>query len=109
MAGPGAKPVIGAQPRLRLDKWLWQSRFFKTRHLAAEMIEAGQCRINGNRISKPGHAVAEGDVLTFVQAGRIRVVRVLATGERRGPASEARQLYLDLDPKPEDQGPSPLE
>lgn len=100
MAGPGAPPGSKARPRLRLDKWLWQARFFKSRGLAAEVIEAGHCRVNANRVSKPGHAVGEGDVLTFAQGKRIRVVRVLALGHRRGPASEAQDLYLDLEPLP---------
>ena len=86
-----------AQPKLRLDKWLFQARFFKGRDLAAEMVEGGHCRINGQRCLKPGHGVAAGDVLTFVQADRIRVVRVVALGVRRGPATEAQALYADLD------------
>ncbi|MEF3047264.1 RNA-binding S4 domain-containing protein [Pseudotabrizicola sp. L79] len=109
MAGPGARPVVGAPPKLRLDKWLWQARFFKTRHLAADMVESGHCRINGNRTKKAGHAVAEGDVLTFAQGARVRLIKVLAIGQRRGPAAEAQALYLDLDPKPEDETSSPLE
>lgn len=109
MAGPGGKPVIGAQPKLRLDKWLWQARFFKSRGLAAEVIEAGRVRINGNKTVKPGYSVGEGDVLTFAQGSRIRVIRVLAIGIRRGPASEAQALYLDLDPKPDDAASTPLE
>ncbi|OYU18163.1 MAG: RNA-binding protein [Rhodobacteraceae bacterium PARR1] len=85
------------RPTLRLDKWLWQARFFKTRALAAEMVETGHLRVNGQRSRKPGHAVAVGDVLTFPQGGRIRLVRVLSLGERRGPATEAQEMYLDLD------------
>lgn len=98
MAGPGAKPTPAA--RLRLDKWLWQARFFKSRPDAVACIEAGHCRINGQRCLKPGHGVAPGDVLTFAAGGRIRVVRLLALGARRGPASEAQELYADLDPAP---------
>lgn len=109
MAGPGGKPVVGARPKLRLDKWLWQARFFKTRHLAADIIESGHCRVNGNRTQKAGHAIGEGDVLTFAQGARIRVVRVSAVGTRRGPAAEAQALYVDLDPKPADETSSPLE
>lgn len=113
MAGPGAKPVPGAAPRLRADKWLWQARFFKSRALAAEAISAGRCRLNGNPMLKPGHAIAAGDVLTFAQSGRIRVIRVLALGVRRGPAGEAQGLYLDLDAptasNPGDETSSPLE
>lgn len=97
-AGPGAKPEPIAQPRLRLDKWLWQARFFKGRDLAAEMVLKGHCRINGQHCLKPGHAVALGDVLTFPQGRHIRVIRVQALGERRGPADEAERLYDDLSP-----------
>ncbi|MFN7223620.1 MAG: RNA-binding S4 domain-containing protein [Paracoccaceae bacterium] len=97
MAGPGARPVPGIQPRLRLDKWLWHARFFKSRSLAAEIIEDGHCRVNGNRTGKPGHGVGIGDVLTFAQGARIRVVRIQALGLRRGSAPEAQRLYLDLD------------
>lgn len=100
MAGPGAKPAPDAQPRLRLDKWLWQARFFKSRGLAADVVESGHCRVNGNRVKKPGHGICIGDVLTFAQAKQIRVIRVLALGLRRGPAAEAQALYLDLDPQP---------
>lgn len=106
MAGPGAKPAPDAQPRLRLDKWLWQARFFKTRSLSADLIESGHCRVNGQRTKKPGHGICIGDVLTFAQGRHIRVVKVQALGERRGPAAEAQTLYLDLDPPAT---PEPLE
>ena len=96
MSGPGAKPDPQAQPKLRLDKWLWQARFFKGRGLAAEMVQSGQCRINSQHCLKPGHGVQPGDVLTFVQADRVRVIRILALGHRRGPAPEAERLYDDL-------------
>ncbi len=55
-------------------------------------------RINGAPVGKPAASVAVGDVLTFAQARRIRVVRVLALGDRRGPATEAAGLFLDLAP-----------
>lgn len=84
--------------RLRLDKWLWHARFFKTRSLAAKVAASGSCRVNGNPVSKPAHAVIPGDVLTFPQARDIRVIRVLALGERRGSAPEAQALYKDLSP-----------
>ncbi|MFN3721784.1 MAG: RNA-binding S4 domain-containing protein [Paracoccaceae bacterium] len=99
MAGPGAKPAPDAQPRLRLDKWLWQARFFKSRSLSADVIESGHCRVNGQRTKKAGHGVCIGDVLTFAQGKQIRVIRVLALGMRRGPAAEAQELYLDLHPQ----------
>ena len=97
MAGPSGKADPKAAQKLRLDKWLWQARFFKSRGLAAEVIEAGSVRVNGTRISRPGRDIGEGDTLTFPQGPRIRVVRILALGQRRGPAPEAQALYLDLE------------
>lgn len=97
MGGPGRRDDVQMQPKLRLDKWLWQARFFKSRSLACEAVESGLCRVNGHRVSKPGHSVAVGDVLTFAQAGRIRVVRILGLGVRRGPAGEAQELYAEID------------
>ena len=96
MAGKGARPSPDAQPGLRLDKWLWQARFYKDRALAAQQIEKGRIRINGQRTNKPGHAVRTGDVLTFAQGDAIRVIRVLQLGVRRGPATEAQGLYADV-------------
>ncbi|WP_324751662.1 RNA-binding S4 domain-containing protein [Roseovarius sp. Pro17] len=87
--------------KIRLDKWLWQARFFKTRALAAATVKGGHVRINGNRAGKPSQTVRAGDVLTFAQGRIIRVVRVVAPGTRRGPASEAQTLYDDLTPAPE--------
>ena len=106
MAGPGGKAGPAQRPTLRLDKWLWQARFFKSRTLAADVVEEGHVRVNGQRTAKPGYGVGEGDVLTFAQGSRIRVIRILALGVRRGPATEAQALYLDLDAPA---APSPLE
>ena len=94
-----------APDRLRLDKWLWHARFFRTRRLAAAQVAGGHVRVNGSRAAKPAHAVRAGDVLTFVQARRVRVVRIEALGERRGPAAEARRLYTDLAPEPAPSAP----
>ena len=91
------KPIAPLRPKLRIDKWLFHARFFKSRDLAAECVESGHLRINGMRCQKAGHGIGAGDVLTFPQANRIRVVRVLAIAERRGPATEAQGLYADLD------------
>lgn len=79
-----------------MDKWLWRARFFKTRALAAKTASGG-LRINGARTDKPHAMVRPGDTLTFVQAKQVRLIRVAALGERRGPASEAATLYVDLD------------
>jgi ribosome-associated heat shock protein Hsp15 len=81
---------------IRIDKWLWFARFFKSRTLAARMVAEGHVRLNRERVTKSHGAVRPGDVLTFPQGHDIRVVRVLGCGTRRGPAPEARLLYEDL-------------
>ena len=93
-----------AEDRIRIDKWLWQARFCKTRSLSAALVSDGKLRLNGVRMAKPGHAVGPGDVLTFPQGAAIRVVRILGCGSRRGPASEARALYEDMAPVPSPAG-----
>jgi ribosome-associated heat shock protein Hsp15 len=97
LAGPSGKADPGVQPKLRLDKWLFHARFFKSRDLAQDCVESGHLRLNAQRCKKPGHGVVVGDVLTFPQGGQIRVVRVLALAQRRGPATVAQALYCDLD------------
>jgi len=84
--------------RLRIDKWLWYARFFKSRTLATEAVSSGKVRVNRQPVRKPGHSVQPGDVLTFQQGRLVRVIEVVALGARRGPASEAQGLYRDLDP-----------
>ena len=111
MAGPGsretgAKPDPAA-PRLRIDKWLWQARFFKTRGLAAAAVDSGHVRVNGQPITRPSREVGPGDILTFPQGRNIRLIRITGTGVRRGPASEAMTLFIDLDPPAV--APHPLE
>lgn len=93
--------------KLRVDKWLWYARFFKTRSLAAKVVSGGHVRVNGQKIAKASHTVAVGDVLTFPQAKDIRVVRIEALGERRGPAPEAQTLYFDMTERKEKVPPSP--
>ena len=77
--------------------------------MAAELVASGHCRVNGNKTGKRGYGVACGDVLTFAQGDRIRVIRVTALGHRRGPAEEAVTLYHDLDPVLPEASPSALE
>lgn len=79
--------------RLRLDKWLWCARFYRTREIAAAACEKGHLRINGFRVEKAGREVKPGDVLTVPLRSQVVVVRVLAGAVRRGPASEAQRLY----------------
>ncbi|MBV1904300.1 MAG: RNA-binding S4 domain-containing protein [Marinosulfonomonas sp.] len=89
-----------SEPRttIRIDKWLWYARFFKTRGLARKQVTGGHVRLNSEKISKPAQGVGAGDTLTFAQGSRIRVVRIVAPGARRGPAPEAATLYDDLTP-----------
>jgi len=86
---------------LRIDKWLWHARFFKTRTLAAKVVAAGRVRINAGRVKKPATSVKAGDGLSFMQGDTLRIVRIEALGTRRGPAPEAQALYLDLTPEVE--------
>ena len=99
-----ADPTPGQAPSratMRADKWLWHARFFKTRGLAAKVISGGHLRVNAGKVHKPAQAIGPGDVLTFPQGRRIRVVRVTALSDRRGPAPEAQGLYEDLTPEQE--------
>ena len=84
--------------RQRIDKWLWQARFFKTRSLATKVVNAGSVRVNAEKVGKASVNVAPGDVLTFPQSREVRVIRIVALASRRGPATEARTLYEDLSP-----------
>ena len=79
--------------RIRIDKWLWHARFFRSRVLAQQAAESGRLRLNGTRVVKSGHGVKYGDVLTVPQGREVLAVRVVAFGERRGPAAQARALY----------------
>ena len=85
----------------RLDKWLWFSRFFKSRTLAGKACRGRKVRINGQIASKASVTVKVDDVLTFPRGHHIRVVRILDLGQRRGPAPEAQALYEDLAPPEE--------
>jgi len=81
---------------MRLDKWLWQARFFKSRTLATRFIETARCRIDGRTVDKPHAAVSPGMVLTFAAGPKVKVVRIVALGTRRGPPAEARTLYEEI-------------
>lgn len=91
------RPTAAEQP-VRVDKWLWYARFFKSRSLASRLCTAGKLRINRQITRKAHHSLKVGDVLTFPQGRDIRVVRVVAIGARRGAAAEAVALYEDLAP-----------
>lgn len=80
--------------RMRLDKWLWVARFFKTRSLAKQAIEKGQVLVDGQR-PKGSREIAAGDVLQVQQGFDRKTVTVLALAEQRGPASVAQALYSE--------------
>lgn len=90
MIGPDGQAAV------RLDKWLWAARFFKTRALAVEAINGGHVHINGVRV-KPSRPLRVGDELSIRKAGMEFVVTVVALSERRGPAAAAQQLYCETD------------
>ena len=77
---------------IRLDKWCWAARFFKTRPLATEAVSGGKVHLNGNRV-KPGRLVHVGDLLSIQQGVYTFEVSVLGINQKRRPASEARLLY----------------
>ena len=81
-----------------MDRWLWFTRLIKSRTQAAALIASGKVRLNSERVSKASRSIKAGDVLTFALGEHIRVIKVLDTGSRRGPAPEARLLYEDLAP-----------
>ncbi len=85
-----------ADPRQRIDKWLWFARVLKSRSLATRLVEDGFVRVNANRIDNPAKAVRPGDVVTVALERQVRVLKVLAPGSRRGPFAEARTLYDEL-------------
>jgi ribosome-associated heat shock protein Hsp15 len=96
------RPVQGSDsdPRQRLDKWLWFARVIKSRTGAAKLIEDGHVRVNAVRADNPAKSIRPGDVLTIALDRQVRVLKVRATGERRGPYEEARTLFEDLTTAP---------
>lgn len=78
---------------IRLDKWLWQARLFKSRTLASKICVGGKVRVGGEVVRKAHYVVRVGDVLTFPRGREIFVVRIEELGARRGPAAEAQTLY----------------
>ena len=85
--------------QVRLDKWLWAARFFKSRSLAAAACEGGKVDVNSHA-AKPAKLVRPGDLLRITLLGGKRLIKVLALADRRGPALRAQLLYEDLTPPP---------
>ena len=81
---------------VRIDKWLWAARFFKTRSLATQAVEAGRVRLGGERV-KPARNVRPGEQLRIENESGTFEVAVLALSDKRGPASVAQTLYQESD------------
>ncbi len=83
---------------IRVDKWLWFARFFKSRNQASKMCISGKIRLNNRLIQKANSTLKKGDVLTFPKEDNVRVIKVISLANRRGPAKEAVNLFKDLEP-----------
>ena len=77
---------------VRLDKWLWAARFFKTRSVARDAVAGGKVHLNGNR-AKPGRSINVGDELRIQRGEEEYIISILEASMRRGPATVARTLY----------------
>jgi ribosome-associated heat shock protein Hsp15 len=89
-------PIEVAMESVRLDKWLWAARFFKTRSLATEAVAGGKVEVNGER-AKPAKAVKPGDEIRLRAGPYEHILIVRDLGERRGPAAAAQALYEETD------------
>lgn len=87
-------PAPPAPERVRLDKWLWAARFFKTRALAVEAIDGGKVRVNGDR-AKRAKLIHAGDRVEVRSGPYLHTVVVRALAERRGPAAAAAELFAE--------------
>lgn len=90
------KPMTDRNEKIRIDKWLWAARFFKTRSLARDAVTGGKVHANGERI-KPSRNVEVGDRLEITKGEQRFVVDVLAVSGVRGPAKVAEQLYEETE------------
>jgi ribosomal 50S subunit-recycling heat shock protein len=86
---------------VRADVWFWRARFCRTRSLAARLIDEGRVRVvragQETRLDKASRPVKVGDALIFALGGRLHAVRIEALGIRRGPPTEARELYAPME------------
>jgi ribosome-associated heat shock protein Hsp15 len=81
---------------VRIDKWLWAARFYKTRSLAQQSVEGGKVRLNGERV-KPAKELRAGDTLDLNIAAQDWTITVRALSDKRGPAAVAQTLYAESD------------
>jgi ribosome-associated heat shock protein Hsp15 len=85
---------MAAMDKLRIDKWLWAARFYKTRSLATDEINKGRIAVNG-QAAKPAREVKVGDSVDMRREGQVRTVLVQALSDVRGPAPQAQLLYAE--------------
>ena len=85
-----------ADTRVRIDKWLWAARFYKTRGLSAEAVDGGKVQVNGERV-KPAKVLKTGDALVIRNGPYVWEITVLEMSDRRGPATEAAKLYQETE------------
>ncbi|WP_105374657.1 RNA-binding S4 domain-containing protein [Neorhizobium huautlense] len=97
---PQAASLSGS--RQRIDKWLFFARMAKSRSIAQDLIRSNHVRVNGDVVSQPSSQVKPGDRIELALERRDVVLVVRSGGERRGPFEEARLLYEDLSPPPEE-------
>ena len=90
----GGAVTIPGMDKVRIDKWLWAARFFKTRSLATEEILKGRVAVN-EQVAKPARDIKPGDWVSIRQNGVTRTVQVLALSQMRGPATVAQTLYAE--------------
>lgn len=90
--------MAGADPpeRVRLDRWLWAARFFKSRSLATAAVSGGHVHVAGGR-ARPSRPVGAGDILTITRGTLQWTIEVLQVAERRGPAKVAAEMYRETD------------
>ncbi len=98
----GGETQPGSGSRQRIDKWLFFTRMVKSRSLAQSHIQSGHVRINGGRALQPSQTIKAGDTVELALERRDIVLVVKSCGERRGPYEEARLLYEDLTPPPDE-------
>jgi ribosome-associated heat shock protein Hsp15 len=91
-----AAAADGQDDRVRFDKWLWAARFYKTRSLCVQAIDAGQARVNGER-AKPARAMRIGESVSIRKSGIVCEVVVTALSDRRGNATAAALLYRETE------------
>lgn len=84
---------------MRLDKWIWHARFYKSRSLAVQEIKLGRFRLNGVKVDKASMILKKGDLIFFSRDSELRAVRVVEFGFRRGPVEEAKKLYQEIEIK----------